>query len=240
MLSHHALIMLRRCRTIVYCCSKSGTPCKFCHSPDIFQMAHTIIVTFFCTYNNTVNLCITLGNGVLQSVQIQLIIAVRRLCGKFRCHSGYCLDCSLCFSERQTSVSIQSYFFVIFRCFAQCVIRITCTFKQSLFSFVCSCAGLTSVRNSNIYRRLICDFFILAQINTLANFYREGYTSNFIAAAAHMIRSACKTACTDFIFRCRGECIYFYTVIYICCVKLVIWNIHQDICSGCNIRCLRF
>lgn len=70
MLSHHALIMLRRCRTIVYCCSKSGTPCKFCHSPDIFQMAHTIIISFAGTHNYAIYCHAALRNGSLQSIQI--------------------------------------------------------------------------------------------------------------------------------------------------------------------------
>ena len=202
-------------------------------------MAHTVIVAFFCTYNNTINLCVTLGNGILQSIQIQLIIAVRRLCGKFRCYSGYCLGCSLCFSKGKTSVRIQSYFFIVFRCFAQCVIRITCTFKQSIFSCICRCACLSSVCYRDIYRRFICDFCIFTQINPITNFYRESYTCDFITGIINVIRTACQTGCTNFIFRCRGKCVYFYTVIYVCCIKLIIRNIHQDVRSGCNVRFLR-
>ena len=45
-----------------------------------------------------------------------------------------------------------------------------------------------------------------------------------------MVRSTCKRTGSYFVLGCRGKCIYFDIVVYICFVELVVWDVHQDIC----------
>ena len=39
-------------------------------------MTHTIVIAFFCTDNNTIDLIVSNINGILQSIEIQLIITI--------------------------------------------------------------------------------------------------------------------------------------------------------------------
>ena len=41
-------------KTTMYFTCKSGTPCDFITSPDIFQMSHTISGSVFCLYYNCI------------------------------------------------------------------------------------------------------------------------------------------------------------------------------------------
>ena len=44
-----------------------------------------------------------------------------------------------------------------------------------------------------------------------------------------MVRSACQRTGSYFVLGCRGKCIYFDIIVYICFVELVIWDVHQNI-----------
>ena len=229
MLSHHCFVMFRWCRAVMYCCGKSGSPCQFGNSPDIFQMTHTVITAFFCAYNNTVDSC-SWRNGIGQSIQIQLIVTIFGLGHQFRCHtfSDSCSG-SLCCSERECSIFIYGQLFVVRWFLTQCIIGIACALKQGIFSCIICCAFLSSVGNCDTYFGIIGNLCVFAQIRTCRNFYRESYTGDLITACIHMVRSACQRTGSYFVLGCRGKCIYFNIVVYICFVELVVWDVHQNV-----------
>ena len=69
-LSHHSYIMCRRGRAVVNFFGKSGAPCQFGYSPDIFQMTHTVIITFFGADNNAIYRIFSGFNRIGQSIQV--------------------------------------------------------------------------------------------------------------------------------------------------------------------------
>ena len=193
-------------------------------------MTHTIIAAFFCAYNNTIDGCCFWRNGIVQTFQLQLIITIFGIRLQFSCHTfrdGS--SCSLGCSEGETSVFIYCQLFVVRWFLAQCIVGITCALKQSIFSCIIRCAFLTSVGNCDAYFRIIGDLCVFAQIDTCRNFYREGYTGDLITTCIHMVRSTCKRTGSYFVLGCRGKCIYFDIIVYICFVELVIWDVHQNI-----------
>ena len=115
---------------------------------------------------------------------------------------------------------------------------------------MCLCRCLTTVCYCNTYRVRICYFLKFGKIHS-CYFNREGNSIDCTSICIGMIRTTGKSGCSCFALRCGRKYIHWNRVVYICSIKFIIRNVHQNVSHllswslgrgrrwGCGWRCCR-
>ena len=214
---------------------KAAAPGNLGGSPNVLQMAHTVVAALLGGENHAVDIA-QLLHGVIVHVNVHLIVAVAAEGGKgggggelLRLGTRNC-------AKGQLAVLTQSGFLVAGGSLGQHIVGIGSAFKQGVLAGIGGGGGLAAVGDGDFDLALVGDAGEFLQGYALAHLDGEGDAGDVGAVGVYMIRAAHQAGGTGLVQGCGGHAVHCHIVLKLCGVEVRIGDVHQHIAGGEQIQ----